>query len=104
MCIRDRHRGVLEPGGSDPVAMSALAGPARTGGCAALYGVVDRPDSAAGGAVFPGILLFSRTDPAAGKGRLYGDAAGCRGLDVPDLDLSLIHISEPTRLLSISYA
>src|SRR5678815_3909553 len=40
----------------------------------------------------------------AGEGVGDGDGVGAAGAATPSPHLSLIHISEPTRLLSISYA
>src|SRR5450756_268714 len=104
MCIRDRYSGGPMP---EPVGVACQNSNSVGGTTSALSRRAGDPRHAVRLRRSPELLgahaelLFDLA--AVAIDRLQGDRSGCV-LEDPALDLSLIHISEPTRLGMISYA
>src|SRR5678816_2637942 len=99
MCIRDRLeeqaaapvRGGAAPAmGGKPIAYESI----ETAETDRILSGIPELDRVLGGGIVPGSLVLFGGEPGVGKSTLLLQLAL----------LSLIHISEPTRLLSISYA
>src|SRR5678816_4206642 len=113
MCIRDRLRADMPPDGSTPFdhrLMVPVASYAATGYITGIRGII--PEHRSSGEFRQKLKNFAiQLDELAQGMRTFGLARTIytkAHFDSPMFlgpqDLSLIHISEPTRLLSISYA